>query len=151
MKKILKLGLVSLVFFSFSIAYAHDTGRSHEHNTYDYILDDDDVVDSTASKDSNGSPSIKLDNPLKGSGVDSVPALIEKILEIVLTIGTPLVAIMIIYSGYLFVAARGVPGEIEKAKETLQYTLIGAAILLGAYVIAEAIVGTVCAIKGGSC
>lgn len=90
----------------------------------------------------------KLVNPLKSGGVEDIPTLVEKILEIVLKIGTPIIALAIIYAGYLFIAAQGNPTKLETAKKTLVYVVIGAAILLGAYVIAETVVGTVNAIRG---
>jgi len=88
---------------------------------------------------------ILLENPLKGIG--SIPELIEVILKIVFKIGSWVLAMFIIYVGYMFVAAKGKPEDIQKAKEALKYTLIGGAILLGAFVIAEAIVGTVTALQ----
>ena len=60
-----------------------------------------------------------------------------------LKIGIPVVALAIIYCGFLFVKARGNPEELSKAKDALLYTLIGAAILLGSLAIAELIVSTV--------
>jgi len=94
---------------------------------------------------------IGLKNPLNngaGTNVDSIPLLIEKILEIVLTIGIPIIAVAIIYSGFLFIKARGKPEDLQKAKDNLLHVLIGAAILLGAYVIAETVVHTINAIRG---
>ena len=90
----------------------------------------------------------KLVNPLAKGEVEDIPTLVEKLLEIVLKIGAPLIAIAIIYSGYLFIAAQGDPTKLATAKQTLVYVVVGAAILLGAYVIAESIVGTVNAIRG---
>jgi hypothetical protein len=90
----------------------------------------------------------KLVNPLAKGDVEDIPTLVEKLLEIVLKIGAPLIAIAIIYSGYLFIAAQGDPTKLATAKQTLVYVVVGAAILLGAYVIAESIVGTVNAIRG---
>jgi len=85
-------------------------------------------------------------NPL-GSGLTTIPAFIEAIINIVLVVGVPIVTLAIIYSGFLFVKARGNPEELTKAKKTLMYTLIGAALLLGSWVIAQAIKGTVDQIK----
>ena len=62
-------------------------------------------------------------------------------------IGVPIIALAIIYAGFLFVTAQGNSEKLTKAKKTLLYTLIGAALLLGAVVIAEAIKGTVNDIK----
>ncbi|MCA9352002.1 TrbC/VirB2 family protein [Patescibacteria group bacterium] len=105
------------------------------------------VVTGSNETDSNDI-STTLANPLANGGVNDIPTLIQKILEIVITIGVPIVALAIIYAGFQFVAARGNPEKLKRAKETLLYVIIGAAILLGAYVIAEAIGATVEAIRG---
>ncbi|MBI2631091.1 hypothetical protein HYW73_02645 [Candidatus Nomurabacteria bacterium] len=84
----------------------------------------------------------KINNPLCGTA-GSIPELIQKILEGALKIGIPLLALAVIYSGFLFVAARGNSEKLGKAKDTLLYTLIGGAILLGSWAIAELIANTV--------
>ncbi len=90
-------------------------------------------------------PNIKLVNPL--GSTKTLPQLVDGILRIVLTIGIPIVALAIIYSGFKLIMAQGKPKELEDARRALLYTIIGAGILLGAYVIAEAVVGTVNAIR----
>jgi hypothetical protein len=75
--------------------------------------------------------------------ITSIPVLIKTILEGVLTIGIPVVALAVVYCGFLFVFARGNPEKLSKAKEALLYTLIGAAILLGSLAIANIISGTI--------
>lgn len=92
--------------------------------------------------------SIKINNPLKN--VTTLNGLIVKLLNIILTIGVPFVALMIIYSGFLFVKAQGDPGKLKDAKATLQWVLIGGTILLSAWVIAKALAGTVNQIVNGS-
>jgi len=82
----------------------------------------------------------KIVNPIK---VSSIQGLIKTILEAVIKIGIPIVALAIIYCGFLFVKAIGKPEEIKKAKDALLYTVIGAAILLGAWTIAQLISDTV--------
>ncbi len=96
--------------------------------------------------DGSGKP-ITLINPLGDNDI-TLPKLIERILSIALKIGTPLVALAIIYTGYLFIAAQGNPTKLGEAKKTLVFVLIGAAILLGAYAIAKALVATINAIRG---
>ena len=54
-----------------------------------------------------------------------------------------MVALAIIYCGFLFVSARGNTEKLTKAKEALLYTVIGAAILLGSWAIAIMISETV--------
>ncbi|MFH1201182.1 MAG: hypothetical protein V1484_02585 [bacterium] len=73
----------------------------------------------------------------------SIPKLIQTILEGVLRIGIPIVALAIIYCGFLFVAARGNSEKLTKARDALLYTVIGAAILLGSWAIAKMISTTV--------
>ena len=84
--------------------------------------------------------SIEFDNPIE---TDTLAGFLEKVLDIILTIGIPIVAVFIIYSGFLFVTARGNAEKLKEAKQTFFYTMIGAAILLGAWVLAQAISGTI--------
>lgn len=90
-----------------------------------------------------------IENPLE-SDIDTLPEFINRIVEIFLMVGTPIIALMIIYSGFLFVIARGNAEAIEKAKKALGYTLLGAAILLGAFVISTAIQDTIMTISDES-
>ena len=84
-----------------------------------------------------------IKNPLGDNGPQDIPTFIQTILKVVLTVGVPVITLAIIYTGFLFVQAQGKSEELTKAKKTLLYTLIGAALLLGAFVIAQAIKGTV--------
>jgi len=105
------------------------------------------IVSSIAFADVSGTTvSTTIENPLS-SEIDTIPKFIEAVLKIVLTVGVPIVALAIIYTGFLFVKAQGKPEELTKAKQSLLYTLIGAALLLGAFVIANAVVSTVEDIK----
>lgn len=87
-----------------------------------------------------------INNPL-GEKLTDIPSFIKKAIEIVLTVGVPVLVLAIIYTGFLFVQAQGNPGDLKKAKDALTNTLIGGALLLGAFVIAEAIGTTVEEIK----
>ncbi len=91
----------------------------------------------------------KICNPLASRGINSLQGFIKTLVEGVLKIGIPIVALAIIYSGFLFVAARGNPEKLKKAKESLMYTLIGAAILLGSWAIAQLIAATVTGLGTG--
>lgn len=87
-----------------------------------------------------GGLSSTIVNPI---GITSITGLIKTILQAVIKIGIPIVALAIIYCGFLFVKALGKPEELKKAKDALLYTVIGAAILLGAWTIAQLISDTV--------
>ena len=80
----------------------------------------------------------KIRDPLEGR-FGSIPALIKGILEGVIKIGIPIIALAIVYCGFLFVFARGNSEKLTKAKDALLYTLIGAAILLGSLALATMI------------
>ena len=88
----------------------------------------------------------KILNPL-GPNTNTIDQLIGIVLEKAIIIGIPIIALAVIYSGFLFVAARGNSERLTKAKDTLLYTLIGAAILLGSWAIAQMIQATVTALK----
>lgn len=87
-----------------------------------------------------------IKNPL-GENLKDIPSFIKKMIEIVLTIGIPILVLALIYTGFLFVKAQGNSKALDEAKQTLANVLIGGALLLGAFVIAEAIGKTVDEIK----
>lgn len=89
----------------------------------------------------SGSSGGPITNPL--GNVNDINTLITKLLEIVIQIGLPVIALAIVYTGFLFIKARGSDTEIKKAKDTLLWVVIGAAVILGAFVIQKAICGTI--------
>lgn len=90
-----------------------------------------------------------IDNPL-GNNITDIPSFIKEVVNIVLVVGIPILALAIIYTGFLFVQAQGNSEKLTKAKNALLYTLIGGALLLGAFVIANAIKETVDSIKSAA-
>lgn len=94
--------------------------------------------------------STTINNPLGTGHLETIPSFIEAILNIVLVVGVPIITLAIIYSGFLFVQAQGNPEKLKKAKQTLVYTLVGATLLLGSWVLASAIGSTVNQIKNSA-
>ena len=82
---------------------------------------------------------INLKNPLGDS--TEMKTFIDNVLGGVILILTPVVVIMVVYSGFLFVSAQGNTEKLKEAKKALTYTLIGAAIIIGAKGI-QAVIGT---------
>lgn len=82
---------------------------------------------------------IEIENPIS---VNSIPDLVQTILEGLIKIGIPLLVVMIVYSGWLYLFARGDPGKIKSAHDMFLYTLLGGAILLAAWAIAQLIHST---------
>lgn len=75
-----------------------------------------------------------LTNPLKA---DSVEAVILLVVDIAVYIGVIFAAIMIIYSGFKFIAARGNPDGLKEARNLFFAVIIGLAILIAAKAIVE--------------
>ncbi len=86
-----------------------------------------------------------LRNPLQ---YNSLPALLTGILDVVITIATPILVLFIVYIGFKFVAAQGNPEKIKEARKFLLWALVGALIILGAKALAIAIQATVIQIQG---
>ncbi len=86
---------------------------------------------------------IQIPNPLRNT-TGTIPDLIIAIIDnIVLPIGGVVAVLMVMWAGFLFVTARGNEKKITDAKQAILYACIGAAILLGAKVIASAIQATI--------
>ncbi|MCX6731511.1 MAG: hypothetical protein NTX55_00800 [Candidatus Parcubacteria bacterium] len=81
-----------------------------------------------------------LTNPLQSQ---SIADLVKNIAALAAKIGITVAAIFIIYSGILFVTARGSEEQLKKAKTNFMWAILGTAILLGAWVLATAIATTV--------
>jgi hypothetical protein len=88
---------------------------------------------------------VKINNPLK---VDTIEGAIKLFMDAVLRIAIPFIVVFFIWSGLSFVLARGNPKKIETAKNMFWYTIIGTLLILGAWTITNAIIGTVNSITG---
>lgn len=87
-----------------------------------------------------------LENPL--GDTDTFGKLVEKVLRAIVTVLMPFVVLAFIWTGFMFVYAQGNPDMLKKAKVSLQYTIIGSFILLGAWGFAQIIGTTVAGITG---
>jgi hypothetical protein len=99
------------------------------------------TLPSTVTGATNNPLNVHLNNPL--SGVSTIPDAINTILGIVIRIALPLIILAFIWSGLSFIFARGNPEKMKVAKNMFFYTVIGTMLILGAWVITNAIVGTV--------
>ena len=89
-------------------------------------------------------PSKTLCNPLQ---FNTISGFLDAMLGALVIIATPIVVLMLVYSGFLFVSAQGNPEKLATAKKAIMWTIIGAVVVLGASVLASAIEGTVDNIK----
>jgi Type IV secretion system pilin len=75
----------------------------------------------------------------------SIEGLLVAILQILVTIAVPIVVLFIIYSGFLYVTAKGNAEQIRKATTALTYAVIGGVLIIGAVAISEVIKNVVTA------
>lgn len=81
-----------------------------------------------------------LENPLKA---DSIEALLLVLVDGVVQLGAIVVVLALVWAGFQFAAAQGNQEKLQGARSTLVWTVVGAAILLGAKVIVEVIEATI--------
>ncbi|MAZ40808.1 hypothetical protein CL654_01685 [bacterium] len=82
----------------------------------------------------------QLQNPI---AADNLLGLLQRLVDVLIQYGVVIAVFFIIYSGFLFVTARGSEDKIKSAKKTFLYTIIGASVLLGAWVIVTVIAETI--------
>ena len=88
-----------------------------------------------------------LCNPLNSS-FSSIPNFIAGALKVMVQVAIPIIALFMVYAGFKFVTARGNSEQITSAKENFMYVIIGAILILGAWVIATLIGGTISQVAG---
>jgi hypothetical protein len=91
-----------------------------------------------------------LKNPL-AAGLDTFPKIFAAVYNnIILPVAIPFIVLSLMYVGFKFVVARktGNSDGYADAKRILKYTLIGTALLLGGWVIANALQGTLNSLAG---
>ena len=87
-------------------------------------------------------------NPI---GFDTFADVAKAITGVVVQVGTVVVVLAIIYSGYLFVTAQGNDEKISTAKRTFVWVVVGAIIVLGAQILGEVVCTTAGEFGGTSC
>lgn len=82
-----------------------------------------------------------LNNPTPKGGA-TFQDFIYLLIQIAQLVGIPILVLCLIYAGYLMVTAGGNEEQISKSKLWFIWTVVGAAIILGAKVLADLIKGT---------
>lgn len=90
----------------------------------------------------------QFDSPLS-SDFDSIPRFIAGALRILVIVALPIISLFVVYSGFLFLSAQGNSGKLGDAKRNFMYVIVGAILILGAWIIATLIGGTVSQLTTG--
>ena len=85
------------------------------------------VPNPQGSGSSQNSGSIEIPNPLK---VNSISALIDRIVTYIITIATILLPLAVIYAAYLFMSSGGDTEKITLGRKTILWTVVGYALIL---------------------
>jgi hypothetical protein len=86
-----------------------------------------------------------LQNPLKFS---SLERFIEGVLQALVMVALPIIVAFIVYAGFKYIIARGSVSGIQEAHRNFTYVIIGTILILGAWVLATLIGGTVSQLLG---
>lgn len=88
-----------------------------------------------------------LRNP---ANVPDFQTFIANFLKAIVEISLPILTLFIVYAGFMFVMARGNEEALAKAKHNFMYVILGAILILGAWVLATLIASTATQVLGGS-
>ena len=105
--------LIIIIEFRASIKYAFASHSCSDTGTYDHLC-----------------------NPTTAQNIIEI---LNVLVAFLLTYGLPFVVVFMVIAGFLFVTARGNEEQLARAKTMFFWTVIGAAIIVGAKIIAEAI------------
>lgn len=83
---------------------------------------------------------VALKNPLNFS---SIPEFIAGALKALALIALPIITLFLVISGFYFITAQGSQDKLQKAKLNFVYVVLGALLILGAWILATLIAGTV--------
>lgn len=88
-----------------------------------------------------------LKNP---ANVSDFQTFIANFLKAIVQISLPILTLFIVYSGFMFVTARGNEHKLSEAKTNFMYVILGAILILGAWVLATLIASTANQVLGSS-
>jgi hypothetical protein len=93
-----------------------------------------------------GGGGVQLVNPLKFGDIAS---FIAGALKVLVMVALPVITLFVVYSGFMFVTAQGRPEKLKEAKTNFVYVILGALLIMGAWIIATLIGGTVSQLTNG--
>lgn len=87
-----------------------------------------------------------FENPLAHGS--SLCELLNALFSVALTLGIPIAVVFLVLAGFKFVLALGSPEKLTKAKTNIFYTLVGIALFVGAWFLAQVIANTLVQLGG---
>ena len=88
-----------------------------------------------------------LENPLNQE-FSTIPAFIAGALKVLVMVALPIITLFVVVAGFMYIKAQGKSEALKEANRNFVYVLIGAMLILGAWVIATLIGGTVTQLVG---
>lgn len=148
MKKFLIAPLL-LGFFAGFLLFTGVVHFSQAQSITDSSTKNPQTITDAPTKDPNTivNGQFSLHNPIGGAN-GTVRTFLDNILNGIVVLLTPVLVIMLLYCGFLFVAGQGNTEKLGEAKKMLMYTLLGAAIVLASSGLAHLIQNTVTGIAG---
>lgn len=96
-----------------------------------------------------GATTVNIPNPLAGVGATNLLDFMKLVFDdVIIPIGGIVLALGIIWSGFLFVTAQGNAIKLATAQKAFFWSFIGGLLLLGAWAIAKGIEATINSIRG---
>ena len=92
----------------------------------------------------------KLPDPPKGLPTGALPSLIARIVQVALLLVGVIALAFIVYGGFRYIMSRGDEREVETAKNTITYAVIGIIVIGLAYAIVTFVVGALGVGGGGA-
>lgn len=81
--------------------------------------------------------------------MSTIPGFIAGLAKVAVILMIPIIALALVYAGFLFVAARGKGDKLTIAKANFKFVLLGATLVLGAWAFASMLWGTIGQIING--
>lgn len=79
-------------------------------------------------QDGGGEPGgITIPNPLQA---DTIPELLDNIVDFLILISAPILTIMVLWAGFLFLVSGGDPNKVVTARNALIWSAVGFAVIL---------------------
>lgn len=91
----------------------------------------------------DGTLGVTWNSPVVGGNSQTIAGLITIVLDALIIIAIPIITLMIIYAGFLYVTARGNVEQTKRATTALTYAVIGGVLVVGAVAITGIIEQTI--------